>query len=278
MLVLSRRQDQKILFPSLGITVEVIGIRGRNVKLGVDAPSSVRVIREELVGTLKDPVSADSYEPGEIKRCTSAQNDSDRSTRHKINNRLNAISLQLQIANKMIAQKEAEKGQQQIRKALADLEALEHESVNYNPPMHIDEITHASGNKQTRMTALLVEDNDNERNLLATILSMSGISVVSASDGQAALEYLENNDLPDFMLIDMQMPRLNGPQTISIIRDNKQFTDLPIYGVSGLQRSEVNIPINDRGVSGWFSKPVQAERLLEKIFADCVDESHHTVI
>ena len=48
MLVLSRRQDDKIVFPNLGITVEILKIAGRSVRMGVEAPSDVRVLRHEL--------------------------------------------------------------------------------------------------------------------------------------------------------------------------------------------------------------------------------------
>jgi carbon storage regulator CsrA len=48
MLVLSRRAADQILIPSLGITLEVLSIKGNVVKLGIDAPQSVRVLRGEL--------------------------------------------------------------------------------------------------------------------------------------------------------------------------------------------------------------------------------------
>ena len=51
MLVLTRRKDQKVLFPNLGIAVEVIDISGRQVRLGIDAPQQVRVLRDELMST-----------------------------------------------------------------------------------------------------------------------------------------------------------------------------------------------------------------------------------
>ncbi|MEM9410675.1 MAG: response regulator, partial [Planctomycetota bacterium] len=115
----------------------------------------------------------------------------------------------------------------------------------------------------------LVEDNENERQLLATILKMANLNVVSVADGEEALKFLDDNPSPDLVLIDMQMPRLNGPQTISIIRNSKKHSDLPIYGVSGSSRSELNVPLSNRGVNRWFSKPVQANELLDSILNEC---------
>ena len=48
MLVLSRKENQKVLFPNLGITVEVLGVKGSNVRLGIDAPPRIRILRAEL--------------------------------------------------------------------------------------------------------------------------------------------------------------------------------------------------------------------------------------
>ena len=48
MLLLSRRCDEKIVFPGLGITVQVLQIKGNQIKIGIDAPPSVTIMRHEL--------------------------------------------------------------------------------------------------------------------------------------------------------------------------------------------------------------------------------------
>jgi carbon storage regulator CsrA len=50
MLVLSRRLNEKIVLPGLGITVQVVALRGGTVRLGIEVPPDVAVLREELVG------------------------------------------------------------------------------------------------------------------------------------------------------------------------------------------------------------------------------------
>ncbi len=49
MLVLSRRPNEKIVLPGLGVTVQVVSVRPGVVRLGIEAPSGVRVLREELL-------------------------------------------------------------------------------------------------------------------------------------------------------------------------------------------------------------------------------------
>jgi carbon storage regulator len=59
MLVLSRRLREKIVFPGLNLTVQVLAIQRGVVRLGIDAPLAVAVLREELVG--KPPAAAASH-------------------------------------------------------------------------------------------------------------------------------------------------------------------------------------------------------------------------
>lgn len=48
MLVLSRRQNEEVTFPELGVSVEVLRVKGSTVRLGIRAPRSIRVLRGEL--------------------------------------------------------------------------------------------------------------------------------------------------------------------------------------------------------------------------------------
>lgn len=49
MLVLSRRVNEKIVLPTLGVTLEVMEVKGQKVRLGITAPDNVRIIRQELL-------------------------------------------------------------------------------------------------------------------------------------------------------------------------------------------------------------------------------------
>ncbi len=53
MLVLSRRESDRILFPSLGISIEVLRIQGNKTRLGIDAPADIPILRHEIA-SLKD--------------------------------------------------------------------------------------------------------------------------------------------------------------------------------------------------------------------------------
>jgi len=61
MLVLSRRNEEKVVFPTLGISLQVLQIRANQVKLGIDAPPSVKVLRQELNAGWQSPARADVF-------------------------------------------------------------------------------------------------------------------------------------------------------------------------------------------------------------------------
>ena len=65
MLVLSRREDDKILFPNLGISVKILRVEGNKVRVGVEAPRDVRVLRHELASQTEQ-----SFSPAAIKSDT----------------------------------------------------------------------------------------------------------------------------------------------------------------------------------------------------------------
>lgn len=60
MLVLSRRESEKIFFPDLGISLEIVRVKGNTVRVGINAPQEVRVLRGELMDRSQDQC-AESY-------------------------------------------------------------------------------------------------------------------------------------------------------------------------------------------------------------------------
>ena len=55
MLVLSRRLNEKIVLPGLGITIEVVGLKGNTIRIGIQAPPAVDIVRQELLDRAPAP-------------------------------------------------------------------------------------------------------------------------------------------------------------------------------------------------------------------------------
>src|ERR1051325_9445449 len=81
--------------------------------------------------------------------------------------------------------------------------------------------------------ALLVEDNENNRYLMTLMLKQGDIGVVTARDGRSALEIVRT-ERPDFILLDIQMPEMDGYEVASHLKAPPELASIPIIGVSFL--------------------------------------------
>lgn len=245
MLVLSRRENDKIIFPNLGITVEVLRIAGRSVRLGVKAPPHVRVLRHELVDKVEQP---DQLAEALVLPQTS---------NHELRNRLNKATIGLSLVQKLLELGRVEAADQTLGKVLAEFQSLEN-----------DLAVGADHQLFRAPRALLVEDDANESELLAGFLRLSGFRVDSAADGCDALEYLAEQGQPDFVLLDMQMPRCDGPATIHAIRQNPAYAGLRVFAVSGKVPADMGVTVGPAGVNRWFRKPLNPQSLVQELHRD----------
>jgi carbon storage regulator CsrA len=236
MLVLSRRPQQKVLFPNLGVAVEILSVQGQVVKVGVEAPKDVSVWREEIAPT------------GGIQ---------EKSPQHRLRNRLNHAGIVLHLAQRQLRVGQTSAAEGTLREALTALETLDREWLAPPPA--------APPRPRREVHALLVEDNRNESELLATFLRLNGIAVETTGDGLDALEYLAAHEPPDVVLLDMLMPRCDGPHTIAAIRRDPRLAKLKVFAVSGSSQEECGIPTGPAGVDRWFTKPLNPMGLVEEV-------------
>jgi len=240
MLVLARRPGQKIVFPGLGISIEVLQSKGAVIRLGIEAPVDIEVHRQELVEKAGiDAMAGKSH----------SVSDAEREHRHRLNNTLNALTLKLQLLQRQISRGMAVEPAIQLADVVGQLRDLE----TAIPDCTIPE-------KSPRV--LIVEDQANERELLADCLKLSGIPVATAVNGQDAFNYLHENEMPDLVLLDMRMPEIDGPSFIKLIREDIRLNRLKVFAVSGSAREEFS---SNLAVDGWFAKPVRIDSILEAV-------------
>ena len=255
MLVLSRGVDDKVVFPSLGITVDIIRVDGNKVRLGIDAPREIPVHRHEIVERMKE--FGEEIIPFRPK---------DNQLTHAIRNRLNAASLGLHVLHQKLEVGNTNEAEADIFAIFNELKAIEDEVQGRTPASEV-----TSMNEGHR--ALIVEDDANERELLSGYLELKGFQVDTAIDGLQAMVKLTNEQRPDVVLLDMRMPRFDGKKTVSAIRGNPDYHDLKVFGVSGEHRAKLNIPLGKRGVDRWFSKPLNPQELVTAIHEELSTET-----
>lgn len=255
MLVLSRGANEKVVFPTLGISVEILRIAGNRVRLGIEAPQDVPVHRQEIAERLSEKLPA-----------VNAKAPSKPSLDHAIRNRLHSAALSLHVLHRKLEIEETSGAEAEIFKIFHELKSIESELQGDGPVPR--ELSHAPSHR-----ALVVEDDDNERELLAAYLQLSGIKVDTAIDGMQAMVRLAEDVQPDVVLLDMKMPRFDGKSTIAAIRENAKFSDLKVFAVSGSDQEELGIKASASGINRWFSKPVDPRQLVDAIHEELRCES-----
>ena len=113
-------------------------------------------------------------------------------------------------------------------------------------------------------SVLLVEDNEINQIVAQEILVQAGLEVTIASNGVEALEILKNNQF-DTILMDIQMPEMDGLTASRAIRSQHQFNSLPIIALTAHARPEDRRLALDAGMNAHITKPIDPVALLRSI-------------
>jgi carbon storage regulator CsrA len=245
MLVLSRRETDKVLFPTLGISIEVLRIRGNTARLGIDAPAEIPVLRHEIAHPKSLELTPDADRTRQQLR----------DMIHAVRRRLDSAATSLNGLHQELERDQNQAAQQIVSHLYRDLQALEHEANQA-----IDWTSTARPLK-----VLVVEDSAAERKLLAAVLEMSGLNVITAKDGEDALDFLSLHATPDVVLVDMLMPRCDGPSFVQQVRANTQLRQPKIFAVSSIQPASLGLVTGAGGIDGWFPKPVETAQLVSTL-------------
>ena len=111
-------------------------------------------------------------------------------------------------------------------------------------------------------TVLLVEDETMVRAVAERALTRHGYTVLSAENGEAALEILDREDKIDLMISDVVMPTMDGPTTVRAAR--KMHPNLPILFISGYAEEQLRKSIDIPNVN-FLAKPFSVQQLAEKV-------------
>ena len=111
-----------------------------------------------------------------------------------------------------------------------------------------------------KRNVLVVEDDENTVFLLKNLLGSRGYQVASAWDGKQALEIARTLDL-DLVLLDLQLPRLNGLSVIRQLREDSRFECLPIIIMTGFEPEQFRGTAIDAGCDDFLLKPIDLDRL-----------------
>ncbi len=249
MIEFSCKMNEKIVVPSLNTTIEVVKIGRESVQLCIDAPPDVPIQCEAASSR-----SAEGYQTRFMRQLcerlrTTAQG-------------LGLLRLQLDAG--ML---------EEVRTSLAQFRD-EFQLLRYGVEGEMEAAAAKPRPKARKARrALLVEDDRNQRELLAGFLRQSGLTVDTAGDGADALDYLGTHARPDVVLLDMGLPRVDGPTMVRQLRSNPEFGGLKIFGVTGRLPEEFDLERGPRGVDRWFQKPLNPAAFFHDLAEELDDAS-----
>jgi CheY-like chemotaxis protein len=122
-------------------------------------------------------------------------------------------------------------------------------------------------------TVLIAEDNPVNRELLRELLEIRGYAVIETCNGQETLEHLQKV-VPDILLLDLNMPVLNGFGTIEKIRKHPGWSRLPVLAVTAYAMRGDREKILTAGFDGYLSKPIDPTFLQQELQRLLSRETH----
>ena len=107
---------------------------------------------------------------------------------------------------------------------------------------------------------MVVEDNEKNRKLMRVVLKAKGYNVIEATTGEEALNILKNQK-PNIILMDIQLPGIDGLTLIKQIKADSVTKEIPIIAVTAYAMKGDEQKILDTGCNAYVSKPINTQEL-----------------
>ncbi len=120
--------------------------------------------------------------------------------------------------------------------------------------------------KKQETNILVIEDHDASRHLLGVMLSKR-FQVATKKDGLEGLAWLSYGNFPDLIILDIQMPRMDGFEFLKGIKNSGIFREIPIIVLSASDNKEMKDYFHAQGIDDFIAKPFNPLALLDKINA-----------
>ena len=118
--------------------------------------------------------------------------------------------------------------------------------------------------RDRRTFALVVDDSITVRRVTQRLLERNGMRVLTAKDGVDAVSLLQDN-LPDIILLDIEMPRMDGYEVAAHVRNDPRLKDIPIVMITSRVSEKHRARAIELGVDDYLGKPYQESQLLDAI-------------
>jgi CheY-like chemotaxis protein len=111
---------------------------------------------------------------------------------------------------------------------------------------------------------LVIEDNEQNLYLVTFILEQNGYQVIQARDGREGIE-LAGRETPALILLDIQLPEMDGYAVAGALRSNPALADVPIVAVTSYAMVGDREKVLAAGCTGYIEKPINPETFMGQV-------------
>ena len=111
---------------------------------------------------------------------------------------------------------------------------------------------------------LVIEDHEENRRILRLLLASAGIDMIEAVTGEEGVAAAEK-ERPDLILMDIQLPGLDGYEATRRIKANPELKGIPVIAVTSYALSGDEQKTRDAGCDGYIAKPYSPRQMLSKV-------------
>jgi two-component system cell cycle response regulator DivK len=116
----------------------------------------------------------------------------------------------------------------------------------------------------TGQRILVVEDNERNLKLIRDVLQFAGYEIVEASSGEQGVALAQDCE-PDLVLMDLQLPQMDGMEALRLLRTSPRTRDVPVVAVTAFAMREDRERAFGAGFDGYLEKPISIRALPEQV-------------
>ncbi|MBA3003998.1 MAG: response regulator [Desulfurivibrio sp.] len=113
--------------------------------------------------------------------------------------------------------------------------------------------------------ALIIEDTPDNMRLICFILNRNGIDTIEAETGQKGIELALAKPRPDFIILDIQLPDIEGTEVLKIIRNSEANGSIPIIAMTSYAMSGDRDRLLADGCNGYIEKPIDPMTVMDQL-------------
>jgi chemosensory pili system protein ChpA (sensor histidine kinase/response regulator) len=120
-------------------------------------------------------------------------------------------------------------------------------------------------------SVLIVDDSPSVRHTTMKIVKSAGWDAIAAKDGVEAIEMLESSDLPNIILTDVEMPRMDGYEFVSAIQNSEVLREIPIVFITSRVNEKHRRTAAELGITEYITKPFVGAELIKTMERLCME-------